>query len=161
MIEQFRMVVIAIVNGLALGGVCEVALACDIRVAEETTIFGFPEVGHGLIPGAGGTQRLSRLVSTGKAKDLILTGNPINLVKRVVSKRETLLEAKRIAEHVLLRGPIGVVHTKKAINEGFNMSFKDGLKRESQLFTELFLTQDKQERVLAFLEKRRPKFISK
>jgi len=165
-IETFDRGVIAAVNGLALGGGCEVALACDIRVADESAVFGFPEVGLGLLPGAGGTQRLARLVGVGKAKELILTGDAINaaeakmigLVERTAGKGEAVVEAKNLAERVLSRGPVAVINAKKAINEGINMTFEDGLKRESELFSALFETLDMQEGVSAFIEKRKPAF---
>jgi len=168
-VEQFDRVVIAAVNGLALGGGCEVALACDIRVADETAIFGFPEVGLGLLPGAGGTQRLARLVGVGKAKELILTADPIDaqeakaigLVAKIAPKGESLKEAKKIAERILLRGPVAVANAKKAINTGINMPLEEGLKVEARLFSELFETRDKQEGVAAFLEKRKPSFSGK
>jgi enoyl-CoA hydratase len=169
LIEEFHRVVIAAVNGLALGGGSELALACDIRVAEEHALFGFPEVGLGLLPGAGGTQRLARLVGPGKAKELILTGDPINaseaksigLVERVVPRGSALSEARKIAERVLLRGPVAVTNAKKAINHGISLGFKDGLELEARLFSELFLTQDKKEGVAAFVEKRKPRFTGK
>lgn len=168
-IERFGKVVIAAVNGLALGGGCEIALSCDMRIMDESTIIGLPEVGLGLLPGAGGTQRLARLVGIGKAKELILTGDPINadeakrigLVERIAPKGEAVAEAKKLAKRVLLRGPIAVVNAKKAINEGLDMTFEDGLKRETQLFSALFETQDMKEGVKAFLEKRKPNFIGK
>jgi len=145
----------------------DVAIAdvrCDIRVADECAIFGFPEDSLGVIPGAGGTQRLTRLVGSGKAKEIIFTGDPINvaeaksigLVERVVNSREAVSEAKKIASRILLRGPIAIRNAKKAINEGVNMNLKDGLKREAQLFSELFNTQDLKEGTRAFLEKRKP-----
>jgi enoyl-CoA hydratase len=166
-IERFERVVIAAVDGLALGGGCEVALACDIRVADESAVFGFPEVSLGLLPGAGGTQRLTRLVGSGKAKELILTGDPVSadeakrigLVERVAPKGEAVSEAKRLAQRVLLRGPIAIVNAKKAINEGLHMTFEDGFKRESRLFSALFETRDMREGVNAFLEKRKPNFL--
>jgi enoyl-CoA hydratase len=169
LIEEFPRVVVAAVNGLALGGGAELALACDIRVAEDHALFGFPEVGLGLLPGAGGTQRLARLVGPGKAKELILTGDPINaseaksigLVERVVPRGSALSEARKIAERVLLRGPVAVTNAKKAINHGISLGFKDGLELEARLFSELFVTQDKKEGVAAFVEKRKPKFIGK
>jgi enoyl-CoA hydratase len=169
LIEEFDRVVIAAINGLALGGGCEVALACDIRVADEDAIFGFPEVSLGVIPGAGGTQRLARLVGSGKAKEIIFTGDPINaaeaksigLVERVVHRGEAVLEAKKIANQILLRGPIAIRNAKKAINEVANMNLKEGLKREAQLFSELFNTQDLKEGTMAFLEKRKPIFVGK
>jgi enoyl-CoA hydratase len=168
-IECFDKVVIAAINGLALGGGCEVALACDIRVADESAIFGLPEVTMGLIPGGGGTQRLARLVGIGKAKELILTGDPISakeaksigLIERVVQKGKSVPEAKSIAKQVLQRSPIAVSNAKKAINEGINMTFEDGLRRETQLFGALFGTQDMKEGVSAFLEKRKPNFTGK
>ncbi|MBW2370861.1 MAG: enoyl-CoA hydratase/isomerase family protein [Deltaproteobacteria bacterium] len=168
-IEKFEKVVIAAVNGLALGGGCEVALACDIRVIDESAVIGLPEVGLGLLPGAGGTQRLSRLVGIGKAKELILTGDPINadeakrigLVERVAKKGEAIAEAKKLAKRILLRGPVAVANAKRAINDGFDMSYEDALRRETQLFSELFITQDMVEGVNAFLEKRIPNFMGK
>jgi len=168
-VEQFERVVIAAVNGLALGGGCEVALACDIRVADESAVFGFPEVGLGLLPGAGGTQRLARLVGIGKAKELILTGDPVDaveaksfgLVERVAPKGESLKEAKKVAERVLLRGPVAVAMAKRAINQGINMPLEEGLKVEARLFSGLFETQDKKEGVAAFIEKRKPRFTGR
>ncbi len=168
-IERFDRVVIAAVNGLALGGGCEVALACDIRVADETAIFGFPEVSLGLFPGAGGTQRLPRLVGAGKAKELIFTGDPIHaeeakrigLVERIAPKGQAVVEAQGLARRILQRGPMGVASAKKAINEGMEMTLEEGLRRETELFAALFETRDMMEGVTAFLEKRKPSFIGK
>jgi len=165
-VERFHRVVIAAVNGLALGGGCEIALACDMRVMDATTIIGLPEVGLGLLPGAGGTQRLAKLVGIGKAKELILTGDPIDaaeakrigLVERVAPKGEAVAEAKKLAKRILLRGPVAVANAKKAINDGSDMAFEDGLKRETELFSALFETQDMKEGVTAFIEKRKPSF---
>lgn len=165
-IEEFPRVVIAAVNGLALGGGSELALACDMRVAEEHALFGFPEVGLGLLPGAGGTQRLARLVGPGKAKELILTGDSINaseaknigLVERVVPRGSAVPEARKISERVLLRGPVAVRNAKKAINYACGLGFKEGLELEAKLFSELFDTQDKKEGVTAFIEKRKANF---
>jgi enoyl-CoA hydratase len=169
LIEEFHGLVIAAVNGLALGGGLELALACDIRVAEEHALFGFPEVALGLLPGAGGTQRLARLVGPGKAKELILTGDPINaveaktigMVERVVPRDSALSEASRIAQRVLLRGPVAVANAKKAIGHATSLGLKDGLEMEARLFSELFDTKDKREGVAAFIEKRKPKFLGK
>ncbi len=169
MIEEFDKVVIAAISGLALGGGCEVALSCDIRVADEQAAFSFPEVGLGVMPGAGGTQRLTRIVGKGKTKELILTGELINatearsigLVERVVPTGAAISEAKKIAKRVLAQGPMAVTNAKKAINEGINLNLRDGLTREAQLFSELFYTSDHKEGILAFLEKRKPKFIGK
>lgn len=165
-IEQLEKVVIAAVNGLALGGGCELALACDIRVADESAIFGFPEVGLGLLPGAGGTQRLARLVGGGKTKKLILTGDPVDaaeakslgLVEIIAPKGEALNEAKKIAKRILLRGPTAVAKAKKAINTGTNMTLEEGLRLEARLFSELFETEEVLEGISAFLEKRTPQF---
>ena len=165
-VERFNKIVIAAISGFALGGGSEVALACDIRIADESAHFGFPEVTLGLIPGAGGTQRLSRLIGTGKAKELITTGDiidaneakAIGLIERLVPKGEALPEAKKMAKRILQRGPIAVMNAKRAINEGLNTSFEEGLKIEAQLFSVLFATQDLKEGVSAFLEKRKPEF---
>ncbi len=165
-VERFGKVVIAAVSGFALGGGSEVALACDMRIADESAVFGFPEVTLGLMPGAGGTQRLARLVGIGKAKELIVTGDMIDaneakaigLVEKVVPRGEALPEAKKIAKKILKNGPIGVMNAKKAINEGYHMPLEDGLKIEAQLFSDLFETHDLKEGVSAFLEKRKPVF---
>jgi enoyl-CoA hydratase len=165
-IERFDRLVVAAVNGLALGGGCEVAMACDMRVMDESTIIGLPEVTLGLLPGAGGTQRLARLVGIGKAKELILTGDPIGaeeakgigLVERIAPKGEALSEAKRLAKRVMSRGPVAITNAKRAINEGMDLPIEEGLKREALLFSDLFKTRDMQEGVAAFIEKRKPKF---
>ncbi len=168
-VERFDRIVIAAVSGFALGGGSEVALACDMRIADESAVFGFPEVTLGLMPGAGGTQRLARLVGIGKAKELIITGDTIDaneakaigLVEKVVPRGKALPEAKKIAKRILRNGPIGVMNAKKAINEGIHMTLEDGLKREAQLFSSLFETRDLKEGVSAFLEKRKPVFRGK
>jgi len=168
-IERFHRVVIAAVNGLALGGGCEIALACDLRVMDESAIIGLPEVSLGLFPGAGGTQRLVRLVGIGKAKELILTGEPVNadeakrigLVERISAKGESVAEAKRLAKSILQKGPVAIANAKKPINEGSDMTLEDGLKRETELFSALFETQDMKEGVTAFIEKRKPNFIGR
>jgi len=169
MIQSFEKVVIAAVGGLALGGGCELALACDMRVADETAFFGFPEVSLSLFPGAGGTQRLSRLVGTGKAKELILTGDPIGateaknigLIERLASEGDAVTEAKKIAKRILMRGPVAVAKAKEAIDKGINLPFKEGLKIEARLFSELFRTMDCKEGINAFIEKRKPKFAGR
>jgi len=166
-IHSANKVVIAAVSGLALGGGCELALACDIRVADSTAVFGFPEVSLGLFPGAGGTQRLSRLVGTGKAKELILTGDPIGateakeigLIERLAVEGEAATEAENLGRRILLRGPIAVANAKKAIDGGINMRLQDGLQIERRLFSDLFRTNDCKEGIQAFMEKRKPHFI--
>jgi enoyl-CoA hydratase len=168
-IQTFDRVVIAAINGLALGGGCEFAMACDIRVMDESTIIGLPEVSLGLLPGAGGTQRLPRLVGPGKAKELILTGDPIDaneakaigLIERIAPKGKAVSEAISLAKRILQRGPVAVMNSKKAINASITMTFEEGLKRETELFSALFETQDTKEGVSAFLEKRKPNFIGR
>ena len=168
-IEGLEKVVICAVNGVTLGGGCELAMSCDIRVASENARFGQPEVNLGVIPGAGGTQRLPRLVPKGKAKELIFTGDMISapeakeigLVDRVVSKGEAVSEAKKIAKKIMGKGPIAIKYAKKAIDEGVNMTLSEGLKLERRLFGELFGTEDQKEGAKAFLEKRETQFKGK
>ncbi|MDY7030890.1 MAG: enoyl-CoA hydratase-related protein [Thermodesulfobacteriota bacterium] len=168
-IESLEKVVICAVNGVTLGGGCELAMSCDIRVASENARFGQPEVNLGVIPGAGGTQRLPRLVPKGKAKELIFTGDMISapeakeigLVDRMVSKGEAVSEAKKIAKKIMGKGPIAIKYAKKAIDEGVNMTLSEGLKLERRLFGELFGTEDQKEGAKAFLEKREAQFKGK
>ena len=168
-IEGLEKVVICAVNGVALGGGCELAMACDIRIASEGAKFGQPEVNLGVIPGAGGTQRLPRLVSKGKAKELIFTGDmvsaseakEIGLVDKVVPKGEAVLEAKNMAKKIMEKGPIAIKYAKKAIDEGVNMPLSEGLKLEKKLFGKLFTTEDQKEGAKAFLEKRKAQFRGK
>ena len=165
-IENFDMVVIAAINGLALGGGCELAVACDIRVAAENAMIGTPEVKLGIIPGAGGTQRLTRLLGKGWAKMIVLGGDPVSasealsigLVEKVVPTGEALIESKKLAKVFLKRGPLALKNGKRAINEGSNMTLEEGLIREAELITELFLTEDVKEGAEAFFEKRSPVF---
>jgi enoyl-CoA hydratase len=154
---------------MALGGGCELAMACDIRIASESAKFGQPEVNLGVIPGAGGTQRLPRLVSKGKAKEIIFTGDMISaseakeigLVDRLAEKGEAVSEAKKMLNKILEKGPIAIQYAKKAIDEGINMTLSEGLKLETRLFGELFKTEDQKEGAKAFLEKRKPQFKGK
>ena len=165
-IEGLEKVVICAVNGMALGGGCELAMACDIRIASESAKFGQPEVNLGVIPGAGGTQRLPRLVSKGKAKELIFTGDmitaseakEIGLVDRIAPKGEAVSEAKNMAKKIMEKGPIAIKYAKNAIDEGVNMTLNEGLKLEKKLFGELFKTEDQKEGAKAFLEKRKAQF---
>jgi len=158
--------VIAAISGFALGGGCELALACDIRIAGESAKFGQPEVNLGLIPGFGGTQRLGRLVGVGKAKEMIFTGDIINakeaasigLVNRVVKDEELMTKAEEMAITIAQKGPIAVKMVKALINE--NQEIKEGLEKEIAFFAQCFTTQDRLEGINAFLEKRRPKFKS-
>lgn len=165
-IEALPKPVIAAVNGYALGGGCELAMACDIRIASEKAKFGQPEVTLGLIPGYGGTQRLSRLVGKGKAKELILTGEMIDahealrigLVERVVPQEKLMSEAEALATKLVGLGPIALELAKDSIDTGFNMPMDEALKVESERFGEACATEDKNEGTKAFLEKRKPEF---
>jgi enoyl-CoA hydratase/carnithine racemase len=165
-IEIFEKPTIAAVNGFALGGGCELAMACDIRIASENARFGLPEVALSIIPGAGGTQRLSRLVGKGKATEMILTGAiieaeeayRIGLVTRVAAP-EALEEAVRdMADTILKKGPLAVRLAKLAIQAGFETDQKTGLVIERLAQAVLFDTEDKREGTSAFLEKREPRF---
>ena len=156
--------VIAAINGFALGGGCELALACDIRIAGEGAKFGQPEVNLGLIPGFGGTQRLSRLIGVAEAKEMILTGKiidakeaeSIGLVNRVVKDEELMIAAEEMAQVIAQKAPIAVKMAKTLINE--NQEIKEGLEKEINLFAQCFATQDRLEGINAFLEKRKPEF---
>jgi len=168
-IENFPGIVIAAVNGLALGGGCELAIACDFRIAADNAQFGLPEVRLGILPGAGGTQRLTRLLGRGMAKMMVLGGEPvaasealrIGLVEKVVSTGEVLDEAKKLARTILRGGGEALRNAKRAINEGAEMSLDKGLQREIELISELFETEDFEEGAKAFLEKRKPDFKGK
>lgn len=168
-IERSRLVVIAAINGLALGGGCELAAACDIRIAGDNVIIGVPEVKLGLIPGAGGTQRLVRLLGKGKAKLMVLTGDffsaqdafQMGLVEKVVPAADVLAEAKKLAGTILGNAPLAVEAGKRAINEGVEMSLDDGLVFEAGFVGDLFMTEDLKEGATAFVEKRFPVFKRK
>ena len=163
-LENMGKPVIAAINGFALGGGCELALACDIRIAGEGAKFGQPEVNLGLIPGFGGTQRLSRLVGIGKSKEIILTGEIVNakeaasigLVNRVEKDEELLAKAEEMAITIAQKGPVAVKMAKTLINE--NQKIERGLEKEINLFAQCFTTQDRLEGINAFLEKRKPMF---
>jgi enoyl-CoA hydratase len=157
---------IAAVNGFALGGGCELALACDIRVAAENALFGFPEVTLGILPGLGGTQRLPRLVGPGIAKELIFSGRRIkaeearmlNLVNRVVPEGEAFEAAKELAGEIASNGPVAVRHAKQATNKALNVDLTSGLEYEADQFALLFATEDAREGMGAFVEKREAEF---
>ena len=187
-IEEHTLPVIAAINGFALGGGCELALACDIRLAIETAKMGLPEVSLGLIPGYGGTQRLPRLIGRGRAKQLIFTGEHISaqqaydlgIVDQVISgdwieitqddgsvkkkpdgetNRKKLLDcAIDLAQKILKNGPLAVQAAKRAINHGVEMSLTEGCIYESALFSGLYSTEDTKEGLKAFLEKRKANF---
>jgi enoyl-CoA hydratase len=168
-IDGFPKPVIAMVNGYCLGGGCELALACDLRIASETASFGQPEIKLGIIPGGGGTQRLTRLVGEGKAMELILTGEiidartafSIGLVNMVVPATDleprTMELANRIAEY----SPIALRLAKDAVKVASRSNLDEGLRREVDLFALCFSSEDKDEGVRAFLEKRKPVFKGK
>lgn len=165
-IESLPKPVIAAVNGFALGGGCELALACHIRIASETARFGLPEVSLGLIPGYGGTQRLPRLVGKGVALDMILSGDMVpaadalrmGLVSRVVPAADLKAAATKLAKTILSRGPLALRSALAAVNEGLEMPQEQGLQYEAALFGLLAATQDMQEGMGAFLEKRAATF---
>lgn len=165
-LENLPKPVIAAINGVALGGGCEVCLAADIRIAADHARFGQPEVNLGILPSAGGTQRLARLVGPGKAKELILTGEIIDaqealrigLVNQVVPAAELMNTARATAEKILAKGPLAVGLAKLAINVGLNTDLASGLAYEKLAQTLLFTTEDKYEGTTAFLEKRPAQF---
>jgi len=165
-VDNFPWPVIAAVNGYALGGGFELALACDLRVAAEEAKFGFPETGLGIIPAAGGTQRLPRYVGWGRAKEIIFTGDMIEarraeelgLVSRVVPRAEVMDAARELAEKILTRGPLAIRLAKLALNVAARAGLDAGLQVERLAQTILFESKDKQEGTTAFLEKRKPKF---
>lgn len=165
-IEQSEKPFIAAINGLALGGGCELAMACHIRIASDMAKFGQPEISLGIIPGFGGTQRLPRLVGPGKAAEMILTGDMITakeayrigLVDKIVPPDDVLRQAKGLAKRITSKGKPAVAAALKAMNKGMKTSLEEGLKIESEIFGTICETEDKKEGITAFLEKRQPKF---
>jgi len=168
-IQHLGKPVIAAVNGYALGGGCELAMACHFRIASENAKFGQPEVNLGTFPGYGGTQRLPRLVGYGRAMEMILTGNQIDaneayrigLVNKVVALTELLPTAESIARTLISKGQPAVRLALKAINATLEKSLSDGLKTEAELWGECCTTEDFKEGTKAFLEKRKPVFKGK
>jgi len=168
-IENLNKPVIAAIDGYALGGGCELAMACDLRLATERSRLGLPEVGLGLIPGAGGTQRLQRLVGFGKAKELIFTAaiidaheaERIGLVNKVVPAGELMAAVREMAARIMANGPVAVGLAKAAINAGAGTDLNTGLLVERFAQTIAFFTEDKKEGTSAFLEKRKPVFRGK
>lgn len=163
-LESLPQPVIAAINGYALGGGCELAMACDIRLAADTARFGQPEINLGIIPGFGGTQRLPRIVGQSRAKLLCMTGEPIDadealqvgLVDRVVPAADLLDEAQGLAQKLCSQAPAALALIKRAINGGLGGSLSEGLAYEAALFGLVFDTEDRREGVSAFLGKRRP-----
>jgi enoyl-CoA hydratase len=163
-IKRIRKPIIAAVRGVALGGGCELAMACDMIVAAEDAKFGQPEIRLGVMPGAGGTQRLTRAIGKAKAMELVLTGDNIGareaeargLVTRVVPAEATLEAALELAGRIAALPPIAVVAAKEAVNRAEELSLEAGLEFERRNFFLLFATEDKQEGMAAFTEKRPP-----
>lgn len=169
LIENIDKPVIAAVNGFALGGGCELSMACDVRIASEKAKFGQPEVNLGIIPGYGGTQRLPRLVGKGMAKYLIYGAEMIDaneayrigLVQKVVAPEELIPEAERYAKLVCTKAPISIKMAKTAINTGMNLDLKSGVAFEAEAYTGTFCTEDRVEGMKAFVEKRPANFKNK
>ena len=165
-IENSPKPVIAAINGFALGGGCEIALACDMRIASENAKFSQPEVALGIIPGWGGTQRLPRLVGKGRAIELITGGEMIDakealrigLVNHIVPQLELMDKVSSLANAILKNGPAAVGAALKCVHMGFDEQLKNGLDIELNAFAELFETNEQREGTTAFVEKRKPKF---
>ena len=162
-LETMPVPTIAAINGFALGGGCELSMSCDIRICADTAVFGQPEVGLGITPGFGGTQRLARLVSPGMAKQLIYTARNIKadealrigLVNAVYPAAELLAAAEKMADTIAKNAPIAVRACKKAINEGLDVDMDEAIVIEEKLFGSCFETEDQKEGMGAFLEKRK------
>lgn len=167
--ESIEKPIIAAINGFALGGGNELAMACDIRIASTKAVFGQPEVGLGIIPGFGGTQRLPRLVGRGMAKYMIYTGEQIKadeafrigLVEKVVEPEELIPTAEKIAKKISSMAQLAIGLAKTAINDGFNLDMKIASKLEIESFGELFSTEDQKEGMAAFLSKKAAVFKKK
>ncbi|SEA32532.1 enoyl-CoA hydratase [Thalassobacillus cyri] len=168
-IESYEKPTIAMVNGYALGGGCELAMACDIRIASKNAKFGLPELNLGIIPSAGGTQRMSRLIGKGRALHLILTGKlitaeeaeRIGLISECVSQDKLIEEVEKNAAQIVSKGPLAVKLAKMAIHNGYDADMQTGLLVEQLAQGILFSTEDKNEGTSAFLEKRTPVFERK
>ena len=168
-IDTFPKPVIAMVNGYCLGGGCELALACDIRIASDNASFGQPEINLGIIPGGGGTQRLPRLVGEGKAMEMILTGEILNaqeafrwgLVNQVVPADHLEAKTMEIANRMAEKSPIALRLAKEAVKLASRSNLDEGLRREVDVFALCFSSEDKDEGVKAFLEKRKADFKGK
>jgi enoyl-CoA hydratase len=168
-IERFPRPTIAAINGYALGGGCELALACDIRIASDTAKFGQPELGLGIIPGAGATQRLPRIIGMGRAKYLILTGEIIDagqalefgLVSAVTPPGQLPIRARELAKKILRQGPMAAKLAKIALNASARVDMDSGLLIETLAQALCYSSDDKLEGTTAFLEKRKPKFTGK
>lgn len=168
-VERFPRPTIAAINGYALGGGCELALACDVRVASDAAKFGQPELGLGIIPGAGATQRLPRIVGLGWAKHLVLTGEiidaqqalAIGLVTAVMPASQLQLRVRELAKRILRQGPLAARLAKLALNASARVDLDSGLLIETLAQAICYDSEDKQEGTAAFLEKRKPKFTGR
>ena len=168
-VEAFPKPVIAMINGFALGGGCELAMACDFRVAADTAKLGQPEVNLGIIPGGGGTQRLPRLVGSGQAYKLLYTGELIDAGEALrIGLVDEVVPAAQLRERVMLlagtiaeKSPVALQLIKEAVRAAFRTSLDDGLRLETTLFGVAFATEDKREGVQAFIEKRKPAFTGR
>ena len=164
-LENLNKPVIAAIQGFALGGGCEISMACDIRIASDKALFGQPEVGLGITPGFGGTQRLARIAGLGKAKEMIYTAQNIKadeayrigLVNKVVPLEDLMTEAKKIASKIIANAPIAVRECKDAINRGMQVSIDKAVMIEAEDFVKCFATEDQTEGMTAFLERRKEK----
>ncbi|MDQ3633483.1 MAG: enoyl-CoA hydratase-related protein [Acidobacteriota bacterium] len=165
-IDTFPKPVIAMINGFCLGGGCELALACDIRIASENAKLGQPEINLGIIPGGGGTQRLTKLIGEGKSMEIILTGDMIDaetalslgLVNHVYPAEELEENTMKLAGKIASKSPIALQMAKEAVKTASKSNLDEGLRREVDLFAITFSSEDKEEGVSAFLEKRKPEF---
>jgi enoyl-CoA hydratase len=168
-IESVNKPVIGEINGFALGGGCELALACDLRIASEKAKFGQPEINLGLIPGSGGTQRLARLIGPARAKEMVFSGEVIDagtaydygLINKVVPHKFLMEEAYKMARKLADKSGIMLSLIKSSFNAGRNMDLSSALEFEIQCFAECFATEDRREGFTAFSEKRKPNFIDK
>lgn len=168
-LEESTKIIIAGINGVALGGGLELAMACDIRICSDKAKVGQPEINLGIIPGYGGTQRLSRLAGRAVAKELIITGDMItateakelNIVNKVIPDAEFMNFIKNLAKKIASKAQVAVRAAKTAIDKGYQMSLRDGLAFEAKCFGEVCNTEDKNEGVKAFIEKRTPQFKDK
>lgn len=168
-VEKIEVPVIAAINGVAFGGGLEIALACDIRIMAKHATIGLTETALAIIPGAGGTQRLSRLIGIGQAKHLIFRAARIDaeeafnrgIVEEIIAVDELQETALTFAKQIAANGPLAIKLAKKAINDGIELSLQDGLQLETSLYYETIHTEDRKEGLLAFSEKRKPNYIGK
>ncbi|MBN2515898.1 MAG: enoyl-CoA hydratase/isomerase family protein [Deltaproteobacteria bacterium] len=165
-LEDFDKPIIAVIRGLALGGGCELAMACDLRIAAENAVFGQPEIRIGVIPGGGGTQRLPRLIGVTKAKELLYTGDNIDaqeayrlgLVNKIVPVESAMDEARKMASKIARQPGVALRATKLSVNGGMSMDMRSAMAYEARCFEILFSTEDQKEGMKAFVEKRKPEF---